>query len=372
MRECMNQKADLLFLNENQTIAAGAGDIRSCIKTMKDVFSLMYAGDYVMGGKNFNSHGQEMVFPESGNFANMPKNGPDRRFMAMMAYVGGRFNVAGEKWYGSNRGNLAVGLPRSIHTVVLNDVNSSMPLAIVAATKISAVRTGAVAGLAAEYLARPDSKILALIGAGAIGTSCCEGILETCKNIEEIRICTVTPTNALKLQADLKQSHPGIKTTLTTSIEAAVRGADIVNSATSGAQLPLIRAEWLKDGVYCSMPAGLKMDDALLDASFTKFADNWKMYEAWAEELPRPFEKTMPMLGMYFFEAVEKGALPRAMITDFCQVVGGAVPGRRSSSEKILLAMGGQCVYDVAWAFEVYQKALAQGIGTTLNYWDQE
>ncbi len=67
-----------------------------------------------MGGEDANSHGSMISFPEEPEFPNMPKDGPDRRFMAMPAYLGGQFDIAGVKWYGSNVENKAAGLPRSI------------------------------------------------------------------------------------------------------------------------------------------------------------------------------------------------------------------------------------------------------------------
>ena len=88
--------------------------------------------------------------------------------MAMPAYLGGRFHLAGEKWYGSNGRNAKKGLPRSILMVTLNDVETGQPLAYMSANLLSAMRTGAMTVLSAVYLARKDSKVLALIGAGVV------------------------------------------------------------------------------------------------------------------------------------------------------------------------------------------------------------
>ena len=74
----------------------------------------------------------------------MPKNADDRRFMAMPAYLGGRFDMAGVKWYGSNAENRKKGLPRSILMLTLNDKDTGAPLAYMSANILSAYRTGAV------------------------------------------------------------------------------------------------------------------------------------------------------------------------------------------------------------------------------------
>ena len=114
-------RIDILYLNEPDMVKAGVNDPVLCPKTMEKVLKLLYIGDYRMGGPNGNEHGCRVGFPESSPFPNMPLNGPDRRFMAMPAYLGGEFDIAGMKWYGSNVENRNKGLPRSILTVILND-----------------------------------------------------------------------------------------------------------------------------------------------------------------------------------------------------------------------------------------------------------
>lgn len=96
---------DFLYLSEQDMIEAGVKDMAGCIDTMEEMLKLMKAGDYRMGGANGNSHGCMVSFPKDSPFPEMPKDGPDRRFMAMPAYLGGKFDMAGVKWYGSNAKN---------------------------------------------------------------------------------------------------------------------------------------------------------------------------------------------------------------------------------------------------------------------------
>ena len=107
-------KVDFLYLNEEDMVRAGVKDMAGCIDAMEEMFKLMKVGDYRMGGANGNSHGCMVMFPPSSPFPEMPVDGPDRRFMAMPAYLGGMFDMAGMKWYGSNCANKEKGLPRSI------------------------------------------------------------------------------------------------------------------------------------------------------------------------------------------------------------------------------------------------------------------
>ena len=98
----MAHKTEFLYMSEPDTIAAGVLDARKCIDNAEEVFTLLAKGDYLMGGNNHNNHGMYIVFPKESEFPNMPVAGPDRRFVAMPAYLGGRFDICGQKWYGSN------------------------------------------------------------------------------------------------------------------------------------------------------------------------------------------------------------------------------------------------------------------------------
>ena len=142
-------EVDFLYLNEEDMVKAGVKDMPGCIGAIEEMFRLMKKGDYRMGGANGNSHGVMMVFPEQSPFPNMPTDGPDRRFMAMPAYLGGKFDMAGMKWYGSNIENHKKGLPRSILMLTLNDKDTGAPVAYMSANIYKADR------LIIHYIAHP-------------------------------------------------------------------------------------------------------------------------------------------------------------------------------------------------------------------------
>ena len=156
----MDTKIDFLYLSEPDMIKAGVKDMSKCVDCMEDLLVTLNKGDYMMGGENHNSHGCMIMFPDDPKFPGMPKNGPDRRFMAMPAYLGGKHQLAGMKWYGSNIENKEKGLPRSILMMMLNDKDTGAPLALMSANLLSSYRTGGIPGVGAKYLARKDSKPL--------------------------------------------------------------------------------------------------------------------------------------------------------------------------------------------------------------------
>ena len=146
---------DFLYLNEPDMIKAGVLDELRCIEAMRSTISLFGKKDYLLGGPKADEHGLQVNFPFESDIPGFPLNdGPDRRFMAMPAYLGGKYHIAGEKYYGSNSHNTRKGLPRSILMVMLSDVETGAPIALESANLLSAMRTGAMPAMAAQ---RPDS-----------------------------------------------------------------------------------------------------------------------------------------------------------------------------------------------------------------------
>ena len=367
----MSSRIDFLYLDEPSMVKAGVTDMHACVDSMEEVYRLMGQGDYVMGGKNHNSHGVKIIFPKESQFPNMPVDGPDRRFMAMVAYIGGRFNIAGEKWYGSNIANREKGLPRSILMVMLNDAVTGAPVALMSGNLISSVRTGAIPGVGARHLARKDSKVCALICAGVISRTCFMSLIDVCTQLDTVKIFDVFPATAEKLAAFIKEKYPQIKTIeLVNSVEEAVRDADVINSATSGKDLPYINEKWLKPGAYVSLPAGINLDQDFVLNRARRVVDNWKMYEAWAEELPYPWHPSLELIGGYYLDWVKDGSMTVDQIENLGDIINGKIPGRQSEDEIILFGMGGLPVYDVAWGKEIYDNAVKMGLGVSLNLWD--
>lgn len=367
----MSARVDFLYLDEPSMLKAGVMDMHDCVNVMEEVYKLLGSGDYVMGGKNHNSHGVKIVFPKESVHPNMPLDGPDRRFMAMVAYLGGRFNVAGEKWYGSNTTNKQKGLPRSILMIMLNDAETGAPIALMSANQVSAIRTGAIPGVGARHLARKNSKVCGLIGAGPISKSCFMSIVDELKELDTVKVYDVFPEYGEKLVKWIKETYPQIKhCELVDSLEKAVRGSDVVNSATSGKTLPHIKGEWIEKGAYISLPAGIEMDREYVLSGPRLVVDNWLMYEAWSEELPYPWHDSIELIGSYYLDWIKDGHMKLDQIENLGDIINGKIPGRKSDDEIIIFGQGGQPVYDVAWGKEMYDRAIKKGLGVKLNLWD--
>lgn len=372
-------KIDFLYLNEEDMIKAGVKDMAGCIEAMDEMLRLMKVGDFRMGGENGNSHGVMVTFPTESPFPNMPVDGPDRRFMAMPAYLGGRFDMAGMKWYGSNVENKKKGLPRSILMLTLNDKDTGAPLAYMSANILSAYRTGAIPGVGYKYLARKDAKVMGIIGPGVMGRTALAAAMAVRPDIEVVKVKgrTMTSASTINFIEHVKAEYPSIKEVYAVdTVEEAVRDCDIVTSAPSVtlgdiASFPYIKGEWVKKGAIISCPGAARLDDEFLLHGSRTVVDNIKLYEAWAEEYPYPTYNVVYMPALRSMDMVHEGKCTIDSIEDLGDMLVGKIPMRQNDDEIFVYSVGGMPVEDVAWGTICYRKALELGIGTKLNLWDK-
>ena len=367
------QKVSFLYLDEEDTIKAGVLDMPKCVEVVEDVFRLLGKGDYLMGGPQGDEHGQMLWFPKESPFPNMPVAGPDRRFMSMIAYLGGKYNVCGEKWYGSNVENPGKrGLPRSILMVILNDPVSSKPLAIMSGNLISAMRTGAVPGVGAKYLARKDATTVSVIGAGVISRAC---LLAICAGHSKINKAQVFDINEDQTRRFIKEMSEklDIEFVASPTLESSVREADVISVATSGVAPAEIQKEWLKEGALIELTGIAKMSDEIYLGSHI-VADNWKMHQSWmteGEEHPDGMESILSWApSAPVIRLLLDNKLKQEDILSLGDIVQGTKPFENKGGKPVILITGGMPVEDVAWGWTVYQNALQNKIGKELKLWD--
>lgn len=370
-----SQQIDFLYLNEADMIAAGVTDMADCVDTMTDMLGLFAKGDYRMAGTENNSHGAQVFFPETSEFEGMPLDGPDRRFMAMPAYLGGDYQMAGCKWYGSNVENKKLGLPRSILMFTLNDKNTGAPLAIMSANLLSAYRTGAIPGVGARYLAREDASIVGIIGPGPMNRTSLESFLAVRPGIDTVKVAGRSQGAIDTFIGWAREKFPQIASIeQVPDIEAAVRDSDIVSIAVpspmGSENYPYVADEWVKPGAFICCSAHLQLEESLVNRS-RHVADARKIYQAWAEELPTPAHETVGIWGISLVDRVRDGRLRPEQFEDVGEIIEGIAPGRRHDDEIFIYSVGGMPVEDVAWATKVYRNALERGIGTKLNLWEK-
>ena len=307
----MDTKIKFLYLSEPDMIKAGVKDMDSCVEAMEDLLLTLNKGDYVMGGKNHNSHGCMVTFPDNPQFPGMPKNADDRRFMAMPAYLGGRYQMAGMKWYGSNIENKEKGLPRSILMMMLNDKDTGAPLALMSANLLSSYRTGGIPGVGAKYLARKDAKTVAIIGPGVMGKTSLSAFVSVRPGIDTVKIKGRGKRSLDSFVKFVKEECPQIKNIeICDTIEDAVRDSDIISFTTTvgnkESEFPYIDESWVKKGALISMPSAARFEEDFIVKRCKKVVDNYKLYEAWEEEYPYPSYDQLQIIGTKFTDLKHK------------------------------------------------------------------
>lgn len=369
-------EVSFLYLNEQDMIKAGVKDMKGCVEAMEEMFKLMKAGNYRMGGANGNSHGSMVIFPESSPFPEMPVDGPDRRFMAMPAYLGGKFDMAGMKWYGSNAENRNKGLPRSILMLTLNDKDTGAPLAYMSANILSAYRTGAVPGVGFKAFAREDAEVIGIVGPGVMSKTALAAAMAVRPSLKVCKVKGRGKASLDKFISEAKADYPDLEIYSVETIEEAVRDADIVSVSTSSptgdpSLYPYIAEEWIKPGAIIETTASLRLDDEFLINRARSVADNIKLYEAWEEEFGPHAYNEIPIPAVYAEDLIAAGRMSPDRIDDLGDVLTGKIPVHRNEDEIVIYSVGGMPTEDVAWGTMVYRNALAKGIGTKLKLWDE-
>jgi alanine dehydrogenase len=287
----------------------------------------------------------------------VPEKDYPGHFNVLRGYIRtlGDQGVAGVKVVGDFYRNYEIGLPSELAILNLFNPKNGTPVAIIDASDITDMRTGAVTAIGAKHLARKDSKILGHIGAR--GTAYWNvRLLQSIFHFDEIRVHSrrkeSRDTFAAKLEQDL-----GVKITVTEDWESCVRGADIVVEASRLEKpAPMLKTEWIKKGA-CVIPYGT---NSAVELSLTDIMDKMVM-DDWGQAKAGPFGALRAH--------VDSGKLSEATLyAELGQIVAGMKPGRQSDDETNLFWHRGLSLSDIALGCAMLDKAKAMGIGQTLRF----
>jgi ornithine cyclodeaminase/alanine dehydrogenase-like protein (mu-crystallin family) len=225
------------------------------------------------------------------------------------------------------------GLDTHVGAVILHSGETGEPLAFMNASAITAIRTAAVSAVATKLLAREDSAVLAILGAGVQARSHREAI-PLVRPIQEIRMC----------------GRDG-------NAEATVRGADIIVTATS-AREPVLKREWISPGAHInavgsSIPTTRELDGETVAAA-SLFVDRR--------------ESTVNESGDYLFALREKAIVPNHIKAEIGEILAGKAEARKSRDEITLFKSLGLAIEDLASAAFLFEKARREERGTWVDF----
>ncbi|MGD0997171.1 MAG: ornithine cyclodeaminase family protein [Thermoleophilia bacterium] len=267
---------------------------------------------------------------------------------AMPAFVPAA-GALGVKWVGAFPGNPALGLPTVSGLIVLADPATGLPVAVMDCTLVTALRTGASAGVAARFLAREGAAVAAIVGCGVQGRASLRALAAALPGLREVRCHDTNESAAQSLVDELGQLLPGLEMIICDSAPEAVAGADVVVTA-----IPM-------DGGPPPLDAGLLGRGALAvaldyDAAWTPAA---------MAECDRLVTDDLAQTLATKAAGVHLADLP-AIDADLGRVVAALELGRLDAAQRILCLNLGIATHDVLTARLVYERALAAGAGTRL------
>lgn len=275
-------------------------------------------------------------------------------FNVLRGYIA-PLGLAGVKVVGDFVDNFKQGLPSEMALLNLFDPRTGMPKALLDATAITEMRTGALTALGARYLAPTAPRILGHIGAR--GTAYWNvRLLDHLFDFEEIRVHSRRPESrsafARRLSADL-----GKTVTPTDDWQSCLEGVDImVEASRLPRPEPLFKTEWVKPGALV-IPYGTMstVELSLTDIMDKIVVDDWGQCRTGKLGALRPH--------------VDAGKLTEETLHgELCDIVAGRKPGRETDRETILFWHRGLALSDIALGAAMLRKAEELGVGQRLKY----
>jgi ornithine cyclodeaminase len=312
--------------------------MRTCIELMAEALVAWHRG--------------EMSMPLRGRFA--PPNA-EGSMAWMPAYRSGEEPLFGLKLLCVMPGNPARGLDAIQGVVLLADGVTGKLRTVMDASTITAIRTAAVSAVATRALADEEACLLAIIGTGVQAARHLES-LSLVRRVRRARVAGRDPARAQAFVSSVQSRFP-FTIEAVESVEAAVRGADMIVTATTSAE-PVLHGSWLSPGTHinavgASRPTHRELDSATI-ATSSLFTDRRESLEGEALD---------------YQVALEEGAIkPGHVKGELAEVILGKIKGRTSEQEITLFRSLGLAIEDLAAAAYLLKEAARQSAGTTIEF----
>lgn len=288
-----------------------------------------------------------------GHYQNPPKPGvylPDDNYLnAMPAYLPS-LDAVGIKWVSVFSGNPKRNLPSAMGLIVLNDVETGQPIAVMDGTYITAQRTAAVSAVATKYLANRDAKVLGIVGTGEQARVHLLALKEILKELELVKVYDINKDTAQRF-IDSMGEQICCKIAAGPSIEAVIRDSDVIVTATGNLanKPPIFMEEWLKEGA-CVLPVHNFGWEFSTFEHVEKFvADDWKQYST-------------------NFQINDHNPRLPPLYAELSEIVIGKKKGRETKRERIVSMHEGMALQDIALASRVLKAAREKGLGVPLSF----
>jgi alanine dehydrogenase len=315
----------------------GATDVDRAID-MRQAIEIMATSFKELASGRANVPQRLGVETEAGLLLAMPGSLPEQRALAI-------------KVVSVFPGNSRLGLPSVFGLVLVLDASSGAPLALIEGSHLTALRTGAASGLATKLMAREDARTVALFGAGVQARTQLAA-MRAVRDIREVRIVSRTPQSAQRLAGELT----GLETRVLADSGAAVRGADIVITATTSAT-PVVFGRDVEPGTHVNAIGAYTPTMREVDADVVRRA----------RVVVDTRQGALAEAGDLIIAIRERVIATNHIVAELGEVVNGTAAGRTSEEEITLFKSVGHAAQDVALARRVLDVAVTRRFGTTVS-----
>jgi alanine dehydrogenase len=247
-------------------------------------------------------------------------------------------------------------LPTVMAIIVLIDPKSGAPAAIMGGTTVTAMRTGAAGGIAAKYLARKDSQVMGLVGAGTQARTQLMALLSVYGKLREVKVCDKVKDVRDKFIAEMEPKYGHLCNLIPVeSVKEAVEEVDIAVTATPSRK-PIVMNDWVRPGTHLTCigadaPGKEELDPKILTRAKIVI-DDW-------EQASHSGEINVP---------ISQGIITKENVwAEIGEIAAGLKPGRERRDEITIFTSTGLAVQDAVTAKIAYNKAIKKGIGKLIK-----
>lgn len=336
----MKENSSILFLKQEDMIKAGVLDMKLCLSDVEKTLTLLSDNKIINPSKT-----SMMVYKDDGSY--------HFKLNSMPSYIGGDINRPGIKWAGESPLNIKnKTIPMGIDIMILSDADTVLPIAIMDATLITAMRTAACTITAVKHLMAGNAKEVTVIGAGIIGRSMLMALRDSGLKFSKICLCDLYKEKAQILADEFKNE---LNITVTDDTEAACWNADIVITATT-AKKQFINKDWLNKctlGCQCGMN---EFSNETITRADVLVVDNWDQLNEYKSSS--------------FAKLSEEGLINKETTLELPDLVAEKVKGRNNDDQRIMYMSRGLACLDVVIGDRLYKYSDKMNIGQQLFLWD--
>lgn len=251
-------------------------------------------------------------------------------------------------------GNKKNNLPTIQGVIIVSNGENGKLLALLDSIEITIIRTGAATGVAAKYLSRKDSKVATICGCGNQGRISLKALLQV-RELETVFAFDVEPYQSKRFAAELSKEL-NISIEVVNDLSKAARSSDIIVTCTPS-KTALVKTEDVKPGTFIAAVGADSEDKQEIDSSLLASS---KIVVDLLEQASTIGE---------LHHGIKNGLVTQAHVhAELGEIIAGHKRGRTSEDEIIIFDSTGMALQDVAASAIVYEKALEQNIGMTLNF----